>query len=159
MEAELGRRQRHIKDQVELAKSRYYANLAEGVHDIPFNSRLVWEYIILLAKGETAHHNRRTNMEMRNEDGSLAQYDKENMDVMHPHFGRVFNNQKYVKFTVPNLIRQREMMQYLDRDITWAELKQAIANLKTQKAPGLNQVPPEAFKSMDDEILHMCSST
>ena len=59
---------------------------------MPFNPRLAWEYIRLLAKGETAHHNRRTNMAMRNEDGSLAQNDKEKMDVMHPHFGRVFNN-------------------------------------------------------------------
>ena len=44
-------------------------------------------------------------------------------------------------------------MQYLDKDITWADLKQAIANLKTHKAPVLNKVPSEAFKSMDDEIL------
>ena len=44
-------------------------------------------------------------------------------------------------------------MQNLDGDITWAELKRAVTNLKTHKAPGLNEVPPEAFKSMDDECL------
>ena len=42
MEAELDRRQRRVKDQVKLTKSRYYANLAEGVHDVPFNPRLAW---------------------------------------------------------------------------------------------------------------------
>ena len=75
MEAELDRRQRHVKDQVKLAKSRYYANLAEGVHDMPFNPRLAWENIKLLAKGETVHHNRNTNMVMRNEDGSLVTHE------------------------------------------------------------------------------------
>ena len=79
MEAKLDRRKRHVKDQVKLAKSKYYANLAEGVHDMPFNPRLAWEYIRLLAKVETARHNRRTNMAMRNEDGSLAQNNKENI--------------------------------------------------------------------------------
>ena len=115
-----------------------------------FNPRLAWEYIRLLAKGETAHHNRRKNMAMINEDGSLAQNYKENMDVMHPRFGRVFNNKNNADFTVLNLIPQREMMKYLDTDITWAEIKQAIANLKTCTDPGLNKVPPEAFKSMDE---------
>ena len=74
-----------------------------------FDPILAWEYNSLLAKGETAHHNRRTNISMRNEDGSLAQNDKENMNVMHPHFCRVFNNNKNIDFAVPNLIPQREM--------------------------------------------------
>ena len=91
---------------------------------------------------------------MRNEDGSLAQNDKENMDVMHPRFGRVFNNKNDVGFAVLNLIPQREMMQYLDGDITWEKLKRTIANIKTHKAPDLNKVPPEAFTSMDDKHPH-----
>ena len=142
MKIELKKMQQHVNDQIKLAKSRYYANLAEGVHDMQFNPRLEWEYIKLLVKGETAHHNRRTNMAMRNEDGSLAQNNKENMNVMHPHFGKVFNNQKEVDFTVLDLIPRRESMEHLDKHINWGELKKAISNLSTCKATGLNDVPP-----------------
>ena len=92
-------------------------------------------------------------MAMKNEDGSVTQCDDGHMNVFHPHFKRVFNNHKEVDFTVLDLIPQQEMMQYLDGNITWAELKRAVANLKTHKAPGMNEVPPEAFKSMDDECL------
>ena len=35
----------------------------------------------------------------------------------------------------------------------FSELKKAVTNLKTHKAPGLNEVPPEAFKSMDTTCL------
>ena len=75
------------------------------------------------------------------------------MNVFHPHLKKVFINHKEVDFTVFDLIPQRKRMQNLDGDITWAELKRAVANLKTHKAPGLNEVPPEAFKSMDDNYL------
>ena len=71
---------------------------------MPFNPRLAWEYIRLLANGETTHHNRRTNIAMRNEDGSLAQNNKENMNVMYPHCGRVFNNKKEANFNILDLI-------------------------------------------------------
>ena len=39
-------------------------------------------------------------------------------------------------------------MKELDSEITWEELQQAIAKLKNGKAPGLNDVPPDAFKSL-----------
>ena len=39
------------------------------------------------------------------------------------------------------------MMEH-DSEITWEELQQAIAKLKNGKAPGLNDVPPDAFKSL-----------
>ena len=41
----------------------------------------------------------------------------------------------------------------LDSEITWEELQQAIAKLKNGKAPGLNDVPPDAFKSLTKNNL------
>jgi hypothetical protein len=44
-------------------------------------------------------------------------------------------------------------MHFLDGDIMFGELKKAVTNLRTHKAPGLNKVPPDAFKLIDDKCL------
>ena len=41
----------------------------------------------------------------------------------------------------------------LDSEITWEELQQAIAKLKNVKAPGLKDVPSDAFKSLTKNNL------
>ena len=45
------------------------------------------------------------------------------------------------------------MMPELDAPITWAELKRAVMKLANGKSPGLNDVPPDAFKALDDANL------
>jgi hypothetical protein len=86
--------QQYENNQVNSAKLRYDSNLATGVYDMPFNPRLVSQYVRLIAKRETSHHNVAVNMAMEMEDGSLARNPKENIDSMHPHFNHVFNNNK-----------------------------------------------------------------
>ena len=46
-------------------------------------------------------------------------------------------------------------MSELDDEPTWAEFMTAVVELTNDKAPGLNNVPPNAFKAMDeDSLLH-----
>ena len=44
-------------------------------------------------------------------------------------------------------------MHELNEPISWAELKTAIAKLENDKAPGLNKVPPNAFKLLRNANL------
>ena len=44
-------------------------------------------------------------------------------------------------------------MYELNDPITWAELNTVIAKLANDKAPGLNKVPPNAFKSLSNKNL------
>ena len=41
----------------------------------------------------------------------------------------------------------------LDTLISWEKLKQAIIKLSNVQSPGLNDVPPDAFKALDDQNL------
>ena len=82
----------HVNDQFKLVKSRQYANLATGVHAMPFNPRLAWQYVKLITKRETAHHNVAVNMAMKTEDGSLAKNPEENLEIIHPHSGLIIRN-------------------------------------------------------------------
>jgi hypothetical protein len=116
---------------------------------MPSNPMLVWQYVKLIVKRETAHCNVAFNMTMTIEDGPLAKSPEEHLEIMHIHFNHIFNN----NFTVLEHVTKRKVMNFLDGDITFGKLKRAVTKLKTHKAPSLNGVPPEVFKLMNDECL------
>jgi hypothetical protein len=81
-------------------------------------------------------------------DGSLAASSTKNMSVFGPHCERVFSNHCPVDFSVLDLIPQQEQLMKIDHPITFAEVDKAMNKLKLGKAPGLNKIPPEAYKAM-----------
>ena len=44
-------------------------------------------------------------------------------------------------------------MDELDQPISWYDIKKSTTKLANDKAPGLNGVPTNAFKSLDEENL------
>ena len=52
-----------------------------------------------------------------------------------------------------NDIHLREVMGEINVTPSWKEFIGAIQELNNYKAPGLNEVPPNAFKSMSEENL------
>jgi hypothetical protein len=104
----------------------------------------------LLAGGKTAHHKTNINIAMKLKNGDLASNAKENMSVFSLHFHKVLNNHRPVYESVLELITQKPCLTDIDIPITFCEVKCAINNLKKGKAPGLNRIPPEALKAMDN---------
>ena len=91
------------------------------------------------------------------ENGTLASNTKENISVFSMHFHKVLNNHRQVDTTVHNLIQQKPHLHTIDVPITFRELKAAINKLKKGKSLGLNGIPPEALKAMNDtprRIVH-----
>ncbi|KAL7523096.1 hypothetical protein ACHAXR_000023, partial [Thalassiosira sp. AJA248-18] len=70
---------------------------------------------------------------------------------MQPHFQRVFNDHRPVDLGALDLIKQRSTMWSLNDPISLTEFDQAVKKLKNGKAPGLNGVPPEDFKAMNQD--------
>ena len=85
--------------------------------------------------------------------GKLATTAKENAEVLGPHFEKVFNNHRMIEWNVIDKIKQRQTMYELNEPISWAELKTAIEKLANDKAPGLNKVRPNSFKSLRNSNL------
>ncbi|EJK58846.1 hypothetical protein THAOC_20995 [Thalassiosira oceanica] len=109
--------------------------------------------IKLLCGGERLHHTeKKPTMSMKMDNGELSSTDEEHIGVFGPHFDRVLNNKKDIDFTVLELIEPRETMFELDDPLTRDEFERAVNKLKAGKASGLNGVPPEAFKAMDEEL-------
>ena len=72
---------------------------------------------------------------------------------MGPHLEKVYRNHRPVYWSVLHKLPQRHLILKLDTLISWKELKQAITKLPNGKSPGLNDVPPDAFKALDDQNL------
>ncbi len=86
---------------------------------------------------------------MKMANGKPANNGKENMTVFGPHFERVFNNHRPVDPTILADIPQRPTLHDIDSPITFDEVNAAINKLKNGKSPGLNGIPPEAYKVMN----------
>ena len=137
-------------DLVDLAKARWYSGICSNIHNMRFNPHLAWENINLLTGGETAHHKTNINMAMKLDNGDLASNAKENMSVFSVHFHKVLNNHRPVDDSILELIPQKPCLTDIDTPITFRQVKRAITKLKKGKAPGLNGIPPEALKAMDN---------
>ncbi len=148
----LKRMTKQVKDMVLLAKSRWYSNICLHIHDMQVNPWLAREYIRILTGGETVHHKKLINMAMRLPDGTLASNSSENMAIFGPHFERVFSNHQPVNLSILDLIPQWEQLMEIDHLITFSEVDKAINKLKPGKAPGLNGIPPEAYKAFGKKM-------
>ena len=73
--------------------------------------------------------------------------------MLGPHFEKVFSKHRPIEWKMIIEIKQRQTMHELNKPISWAELKTAIAKLANDKAPGLNKVPANAIKSLSDANL------
>ena len=151
MKSQLREMQRHIDSSIQLAKSKWYEDICNKIHNMRFDPKKAWEYINILTKGETAHYRKRHHMRIRMEDGKLSSNAKETISIFGKHFASVYNNDRPVDFTVLDMIRQRNEFTHLDNPITFEEVDRAIKKLKSGKAAGLNGIPPEAFKAMNRE--------
>jgi hypothetical protein len=149
-------------DLVELAKARWFNGVCGKNYEMSMDPWLAWENIRILTSGKTAHHISNLNMSMRLENGELASNARENMSVFTAHFHNVLNNHRPIDHTVLDLLQQKPCMMPIDNPITFAEVKCAINKLKKGKAPGLNGIPLEALKAIDNvsrqtEHRHVCN--
>ena len=69
-------------------------------------------------------------------------------DAENAHFERVYTNHRNIDWKALDDIQQRMTMVELDTKSTWEELKKAVTKLANRKYPGLNKVPPDAFKAL-----------
>ena len=142
-----------MDDTIAPEKAVWSAYQAEKIHSMRFNTKEAWESVHILSGGYTSHHVLPTAMRMRLPNGELVTTNAENASVFGPHFHKVFNNHRKIHWPVLDKIKQRKVMEELDHPISWDEIKKSTTKLANDKSPGLNGVPPNAFKALDNSNL------
>ena len=117
------------------------------------NPNKAWQSVCVISGGDTSHHASPTIMRMRLPNGELVRTDAENASVFVLHCDRLFNNCIPIYWTVLYIINQIDVMKELDTPIPWDEKSKTTTKLANYKAPGLNGVPPNAFKALNDENI------
>ena len=84
-----------------------------------FKPKAAWESVKILTGGTTSHHAKPTTMRMRLPTGKLATTDKEDAEVLGPHFEKVFNKHRPIEWNVIDEIKQHQTMYELNDPITW----------------------------------------
>ena len=112
-----------------------------------------WESVRVISGGDTSHHTSPTVMWMWPPNRELETTDTENVSVFGPRFQRVFNNHIPIYWSMLENIKQRDVMDKLDQTILWYEINKSTTNLINDKSQGLNGVPPNTFKELDNGNL------
>ena len=99
---QLRQAQTSVTDLIYLEKASWSAHQAEKNHNMSFNPKAAWESAKILTGGTTSHHAKPTIMQMRLPIEKLATTDKENAEVLGPHFEKVFNNYRPIEWKVIN---------------------------------------------------------
>ena len=118
-----------------------------------YTPKEVWQSVRVLAGVDTSHHASPTIMQIHPPNGKMATTDAENASVFGPHFDRVFSNHRPIDWPVLDNIKQRDVTEKLDPPISQDDIKKATTKLANDKAPGLNGVPPNSFKALNDENI------
>ena len=142
-----------VNDHISLAKAAWSTHQAKIIHSMRFTPREAWESVKILAGGMTSHHEKPTVMRLRLTNGELAANDAENASVMGPHIEKVYRNQRPVDWSALQGLLQRTSMLKPDNLISWEEVKLAVSKSSNGKSLGLNDVPPDAFKALDNQNL------
>ena len=91
-----------VTNLIYLAKESWSAHQAEKIHNMSFNPKAAWENVKILNGCTTSHHAKPTIMRVRLPTGKIAKTDKENAEVLGPHFEKVFNNHRPIEWKVIN---------------------------------------------------------
>ena len=122
-----------IDDQIRVAEERWVQDLANKVSKLNSNPRDAWEATYTLAGIPSAHKSPK-RMAFRKEDGTIITDDNGIMEMLEKHFSTVFNRRRPVKFERLDMIEQKEIEDYEDRDISFEEFEERrLTALQTTK--------------------------
>ena len=71
---------------------------------------------------------------------------------MGPHLEKVYRDHRPVDWLALHKLKQQPSLE-INTLITYEEITQAVTKLLNGKSPGLNKVPPDAFKALDKQNL------
>jgi hypothetical protein len=140
---------KHVKRVVKEAKNRWMQTKLEEIENYRNQPRNHWKSAREIVDGYTNHHRKPKVIKMKKPDGSLARTEEESAKVFKDHFEKnVFNRNEESSYedSIFDEIDPIPCDPKLGEIVTSSEIQSAIKKMKTEKAPGKNGLPPEAYK-------------
>jgi Reverse transcriptase (RNA-dependent DNA polymerase) len=140
---------------IKAAKIQWVEKIANNLTDKSFKSspKASWDAVKEIQKGFRGHHERTIITNFAKADGTLADNNKDNADVLEKHFDTVYNGAK-ISVDIDQIlkeIKKRTTMTDLDEPPTMNELEKAIQLSNADKAPGPSGISPRAFHNLSKQ--------
>ena len=120
-----------------------------------FTPKQAYKAVQVLVGVRESHHVKSVVMRMRLPNGILATTNARNASVLAPHFERVYTRDRPITWEALDDIPIRDNVEGINESIKWEEVKFAVRKLANGKSPGLNDVPPDAFKALSNQNLNL----
>ena len=143
----------HVKDKVLIVKAKWAAHICSKIRDMVMNPHIAWEQICVLTGGTTVHIRKKSPWQWSCRTGNYHQQQRKYVCVWPTFFDRVYNNHQPADLSILKKVPQCPTLLDIDSPITFEEVNAAINKLKNGNIPGLNGIPPEAYKAMNVEML------
>ena len=110
-----------------------------------------WKAVFTLKEWIHGHHKTSTIFRLKKEDNCFTETDPEVVELLSKFFHSVYNREIDIDWDVLKEIKNKPTLNYLDVPMSFFEFKEAIKKLVLHKAPGLNEVSPNAIKALNIE--------
>lgn len=145
---------KNLKKAIKEAKNKWILSKIETLENIDHNPFDAWKALEMLQKGISHHHSDSSSkyVKLRKEDGTLTDIPKEQVQIHANFFGKeIFGRQaSYDQRSIDDL-PQHFINTSIDNPIDENELNNALKHAKNRKAPGLNGIPVEYYKLLDED--------
>jgi hypothetical protein len=141
------------------AKRKWQYEYAEKCkkRDFILNPKEAWRMVFKLMEGFQKHHRNNLPKNFKSKAVIEAKNDNDNATILNDHFHSLFNSQVQVDLTVLNELHQHEMIHELGTPPSFNKVKNAIASMKYDKAPGLSGLTTDMIKNLPQKALQLCT--
>jgi hypothetical protein len=150
---------KNVKRVVKESRNRWMQIKLDEIENHKDQPRNHWRAAREIVDGYTGHHRKARVTKMRMANGEMASNEEESAKVFKDHFEKnVFNRNEESSYddTIFDEIDPIPCDPKLGEVANPREIKHAIRKMKTEKAPGKNGLPPEAYKLLNgigEEVL------
>ena len=97
---------------------------------------------------------RKASFPIRDAHGAILTDDRKILERWKEHYSQVLNQNNDSDLSILDLLPAYSPMTSLDDEISMSEIISAIKNMKNDKSPGLDGIPAEIFKALDEDIVN-----
>lgn len=145
---------KNLKKDTKKAKEAWIESQTKAIEGINIDPLSAWNAMKTIQKGISHHHTDSSlkYIKLRRENGTLTDNPQEQVKIQSKFFGdEIFGMQALYDQNAIDDLPQHITNISIDKPIDENELNNALKNAKNRKAPGLNGIPIEYYKLLDEE--------
>ena len=125
------------------------------IHNLSDSPKEAWKSVNILKDWIHDHHKTPDIMRFQLPNSTFSSTNEEHVEILCKHFLSLYNSKVNIYWKILDELSNKEINTNLDIPLSLKEFKWAIKKLTLHKNPGLNRVPPNAIKALNEENIQV----